>query len=76
MTKDMDNLIETEICRACEKGELETHGLWRRHKTPFSHRLCSEKPIKGIIYKCTNEDCEEFFYDDEEDQELKPGYPC
>ena len=65
-----------EICDICGKGELEKHDTWWWYKTPFDRRLCSEQPIYGTIYKCTNEDCNAFFYDDEENEELKEGYPC
>lgn len=64
------------ICESCEKGELEKHDTWYRYKTPFSHRLTSEQPIYGTIYKCNNECCDGMFYDDEEDETLKEGHPC
>ena len=69
-------MTEIEICESCEKGELEEHDTWQRYKTPFNRRLTSEQPIHGTIYKCSNEDCEQNFYNDEEDEELKEGYPC
>lgn len=65
-----------EKCEACEKGNLYENDTWRRYKTPFSRRLCSEKPIQGTIFKCDNEECEEYFYNDEECEDLKQGYPC
>ena len=64
------------ICEDCEKGELQKHDTWWRYKTPFDRRLTSEQPVEGTIYKCSNEDCLSFFYDDDENDELKEGYPC
>ena len=65
-----------EICEVCKKGELTQNDTWWRYKTPFNRRLSSEQPIYGTIYKCNNEDCEESFYNDEEDEELRNGRPC
>lgn len=64
------------ICKSCNKGELYEHDTWWRYKTPFSRRLSSEQPINGTIYRCGNEDCDEFSYNDEENEELQSGYPC
>jgi len=64
------------ICEFCEKGELEKHDTWWKYKTPLSRRRTREIPIYGTIYKCNNEDCEQTFYNDDENDELKEGHPC
>ena len=61
-------------CPSCQKGELQQISTWQRYKTPFNYRLCSEQPIYGTVYRCDN--CLEFFFNDEEDEELKTGQHC
>jgi hypothetical protein len=63
-------------CEVCEKGEVVKVSSWHRYKTPFNRRLSSEQPIYGDLFKCDNEECEERFYNDEENEELQQGYPC
>lgn len=65
-----------ESCPACEKGELQAQGTWERYKTSYNYRLTTERPIYGTLYTCDNEECEEKFYNDEEDESLKSGRPC
>ena len=63
-------------CESCKIGELQEHDHWWRYKTPYNSRLCNERAVFGTIFKCDNEKCSAFFYNDEECEELKEGHPC